>query len=128
MFARSIALEPRFPIVYEEHALTRLHLKDKAGALADFKMCAQVTGNPSTRYQMVKIFVLTCADSPYGKIIAGIVLSEEGRDDLAIAKLSEVIDGCSLEEAGSVLLANAYFEVRHNYVTEQILISFVAWI
>lgn len=51
-------------------------------------------------------------DSPYGKIIDGIVKSEEGRDDLAIAKLSEVIDGCSLEEAGSVLLANAYFEVR----------------
>jgi hypothetical protein len=39
-------------------------------------------------------------------------MSEDGRDDLAIAKLSEVIDGCSLEEAGSVLLANAYFEVR----------------
>ena len=57
-------------------------------------------------------FVHAETASPYGKIIGGIVKSEEGRDDLAIAKLSEVIDGCSLEEAGSVLLANAYFEVR----------------
>ena len=68
----------------------------------------------ATRDFAAHLCFLTLAhpDSPYGKIIDGIVKSEEGRDDLAIAKLSEVIDGCSLEEAGSVLLANAYFEVR----------------
>lgn len=101
--------------MYEERALARLHLKDKVGALADFRQCLLVTGNSSAPLATSPRICASSPlhpDSPYGKIIDGIVKSEEGRDDLAIAKLSEVIDGCSLEEAGSVLLANAYFEVR----------------
>ena len=64
LFTSSIGMEPKFPLVYEERALARLHLKDKAGALADFKACLVVVGNSGDELD-TRPRPQGCVSSPY---------------------------------------------------------------